>query len=79
MTEDQRDLIEKVTAMGFGYAKFARSVAQHGTISIKQEEVLKRMLRGSEDRRLRGYTYNKHNFNEPDISDCEAMRSHDFF
>lgn len=87
LTERQQHLIDSLKPFGWGYAKFAESVENQGWCSQKQEDTmchlynkavhLKRLAR---ERYAKGAmkSYSWYDY-DSDISDGEAMLSHEFF
>ena len=74
MTEVQQNYIDKCKAVGYGWAKFAKSVEAQGFCSPKQEATLERMV--WKITRHPNYTTRD---SDHDISDEEAGMSGDFF
>ena len=44
ITTDQKELIDKLISVGYGYARYAKSVLASGRCSVKQHETLQSMV-----------------------------------
>ncbi len=82
LTDRQQHLIKQAKELGFGYSIFAANIDRQGFCSQKQEDSLSNMVSAG-DYRKNNWKPNCKGSNQqgytPDISDCEAMRSGDYF
>lgn len=74
---EEQKLIDYCKNAGYGWEKFASSVEASGRVTKAQLKTLYSMKGRISLARLRAYSYSGDV--DPDISDCEAMRSGDFF
>lgn len=79
MTQEQVEIINYLKNIGYGWGKFARSVEESGKCSTAQYETMIRMKQRIRDQASANRCKFRSHYGDPDISDCEAMRSGDFF
>lgn len=80
-TEKQQWLIDYCKEAGHGWEQFARSVEERGSCTQPQHKTLLSMHHRISGHRsdVTHYKANARSSYEPDISDCEAMKSGDYF
>lgn len=83
MTQIESHVFSELQKAGYGWKKYADSVLSQGRITEKQWQTAKKMLSRlrslQADAQYRRSNYRKCEYDETDISDCEAISFNKYF